>query len=63
LVLALDTTVLELEKLNETKCGKDELWKEVDKLGVVMMKKGCFRSLQWRWGREKGYRWHKSSCK
>jgi hypothetical protein len=25
LVLALDTTVLELEKLNETKCGKDEL--------------------------------------
>jgi len=25
LVLALDTTVLELEKLNKTKCGRDEL--------------------------------------
>ncbi len=32
LVLALNTIVLELEKLNETKCGRDELWKEVEGL-------------------------------
>jgi len=30
LILALDTTILELEKLNETKGGRDELQKEVE---------------------------------
>jgi len=32
LVLALDTTILELEKLDETEGGRDELQKEVEGL-------------------------------
>jgi len=32
LVLVLDTTILELEKLEKTEGGSDELWKEVEGL-------------------------------